>query len=209
MTFQFPKALVLGLAIASVGGGQVFSGDSAVAPSPMVFVSPQVFVNPSIAAAPAPGIAGATAITDSVVRSLNDAALFCGGISETAYAIDCLSERLDNAARQMPETGEFAEARAALLKASRDLNQLAVANAAPNLPRATARSSKPGGASTKRRLVPVDPAKLPEVSLQAADIIATTELILLRSAENSVARQSHYTRIAEAIGTNKLLLRSL
>lgn len=147
--------------------------------------------------------------TGVIVSSLNAANHFCAGSPQLVYVIDCMSERLEAVARSMPETGDYAEARAALLEASLKLHDLAADNAAADLPRATMQSQGVNGIRTTRPLVAVDPAKLPAAGAQAAQILAELETVLLRSGDASAERKSHYSRIAAAAGSNKVLLRSL
>jgi hypothetical protein len=47
-----------------------------------------------------------------------------------------------------------------------------------------------------------------ELNRQASDIVAEAETILLRSASSDATRAIHYQRIAAAVGSNKVLLRS-
>ena len=109
----------------------------------------------------------------------------------------------------MPQSGDYADARAALLDASAKLHKLATDNAAAGVPRVTMRSSDAGGIRTTRPLVPVDAAVLSAVGEQAAEVLAELETVLLRSGEASATRRGHYDRIAVAAGSNKVLLRSL
>ncbi|MES2666183.1 MAG: hypothetical protein V4712_08795 [Pseudomonadota bacterium] len=147
--------------------------------------------------------------TNRVVRILNSGQAFCASLADEAYAIDCLAERMEAAAAAMPETGDYADARAALLQGAARLNALAVANADPALPRATARQAGGDGIRTSRPLVPVRKDKLAEVAVQAQQIVTETETLLLRSSEASSARKVHYSRISAAVGSNKVLLRSI
>ena len=146
---------------------------------------------------------------DFVVKGLQSAQQFCGQLSNKQYTVDCISERLSTLARQMPETGEYADARAALLDASRKLNDLAVANRSTTVPRARASRTGTTPVRTSRALTPVRLDRLEQVNQQATAILQEAETILLRSADSSATRQINYARIAEAVGSNKLLLRSL
>lgn len=147
--------------------------------------------------------------TNRVVRILNSGQAFCASLADDAYAIDCLAERMEAAAAAMPDTGDYADARAALFQGAARLNALAVANADPALPRATARQAGGDGIRTSRPLVPVSKDKLAEVAVQAQQIVTETETLLLRSTEASSARKAHYSRIAAAVASNKVLLRSI
>ena len=148
--------------------------------------------------------------TNYVASGLQDAASFCRQLKDE-YAVDCLADRLQALARSMPETGDYAEARAALADAANKLSALSLQNEAPSLPRirasTPATTTKP--AVRTRPLVPIAPAKLASVAKQADAILAETQTILLRSAEKSERRKIPYQQIAAAMGSNKILLRSL
>ena len=147
--------------------------------------------------------------TGIIVDNLDAASRFCAASPQWVYVIDGMSERLEAVARSMPATGDYAEARAALLDASRKLHDLAIDNAASDLPRVTMRSQGADGIRTTRPLVGVDPARLSSAGVQAAQILTELQTVLLRSGEASEERKSHYSRIAAAVGSNKVLLRSL
>lgn len=146
--------------------------------------------------------------TDAVVVDFNDAIGFCGAIGAEEYVIDCLSERLDVIASQLPDTGEFAEMRTAIADASAQLGAIATANQSPVLPSGIARSTGAEPVVTTRPLRPVATETL-TASLQAADaIVAQAEVVLLRSATNSENRSLDFQRVAAVMGTSRSLLRS-
>ncbi|MDT8854612.1 hypothetical protein RNZ50_06120 [Paracoccaceae bacterium Fryx2] len=157
-----------------------------------------------------PGDLGATTIsadaTQRLVSRVADASRFCRLLPESAYAVDCLSEQLESIVRDMPTTGEYADARTALATAARDLRALAERNADPALPTARLRV---GGQVSSRPLTPIRPEARASANQQAIAILEEAETVLLRSAENSARRRGHYDRVALAVGSNKLLLRSL
>lgn len=146
--------------------------------------------------------------TDAVIVDFNDAIGFCGAIGADEYVVDCLSERLDLIASQLPDTGEFAEMRTAIADASAQLGAIAAANQSPVLPSGIARSTGADPVATTRPLRPVATETL-AASLQAADaIVAQAELVLLRSATNSENRSLDFQRVAAVMGTSRSLLRS-
>ena len=63
------------------------------------------------------------------------------------------------------------------------------------------------GDSTARPLVAVDAAQLAAVNQQAEAILDEARTVLLRSS-GSNQRKSQYTRIAQALDSSKVLLRS-
>lgn len=146
--------------------------------------------------------------TDAVIADFGDAIGFCGAIGAEEYVIDCLSERLDVIASQLPDTGEFAEMRTAIADASAQLGAIAAANESPVLPSGIARSTGAEPVVTTRPLRPVATETL-TASLQAADaIVAQAEVVLLRSATNSENRSLDFQRVAAVMGTSRSLLRS-
>ncbi len=213
MKMRFVNLLRVGVAIAISCAASVQAGDEAAGPSPNVFVpTAAISSTEAVAQSEALGpeaLALSRANTNRVVRILKSGQAFCASLDQDVYAIDCLAERMEAAAAAMPAAGEYAEARDALLAGAARLNALAVANADPATPRAIASEPTDGGIRTTRPLVPVRAEQLAEVAAQAQQIVEETETLLLRSAESSSARKVHYERIAAAVGSNKVLLRSL
>ncbi|MFV2053386.1 hypothetical protein [Aliiroseovarius sp. YM-037] len=146
--------------------------------------------------------------TNVIVKALNEVQDFCRRIEPKEYQIDCLAERLEATARSLPTTGEYADVRSAILEASERLAAVARRNRSPSLPAATARAANNPTRTTSRPLVPVASERLAAANRQATAIIEEAETTLLRSAESPENRMSHYQRIAAAVGSNKVLLRS-
>ncbi len=202
-------SIILGMAAATVLAAPALAGKTPVGG---VGGFP-VFVPVVPAPAPAPttttedGSGGATALTSSgqVTSQIEAATGFCASLPGDAYTLDCMAERLGRISRDMPATGELAEARAQLAEASRELSDLARANADTALPPSRARV--PGGMATDRALVPVNPARQAAVKSQAAAILERTETLLLRSSSAGSSAQA-YRSIAGAVGSAKVLLRS-
>ncbi len=146
--------------------------------------------------------------TKAIVVEIKKGASLCGRI-QPEYRVDCISDRLARVAASLPNTGDYADAKKALEDAARKLHALAQNNTSTTLPRARiAPAGGKAGAKT-RPLTPVNTESVNAVNRQAAAIIAEAETVLLRSAENSQKRKGHYQQIAQAVGTNKVLLRSL
>lgn len=187
----------------------VFSGT--VTPPPPQFVPPPVgsvgpvFVPPIAVTAPDLN----EEVTQAIEKQLLAAHNLCRRLPAEEYTIDCLGDALAQIARQMPATGEYAEARAIIDQTARKLRDLARKNASNDLPRGYLRS--PGAEKKKlsSALTPVRTDTLQQTNKAATAILEEAETRLLRSAENSAARKVHYQRIAVAVGSNKVLLRSL
>lgn len=139
---------------------------------------------------------------------LNQAATFCDALAAPEYVVDCLAEQYARIAERIPASGEYADAQAAIELASRKLASLARANRDPNLPRGHAHLPGSNTPATSRPLTPVNTDALAEINAQALSILEEAETKLLRSGANSANRQLHYQRIADALGSNKVLLRS-
>ncbi len=122
--------------------------------------------------------------------------------------IDCLSERLAVIAAGLPETGDYADARAALNAAAGRLAELVAQNEATDFPANLTRSLRPDAPPASRPLRPVRTDNLASTLAAASGILAETQTQLLRSASAST-ESVHYQRIATAVGsTNTILLRS-
>lgn len=146
-------------------------------------------------------------VTETIVFELNGASEFCRQIGEAEYLVDCLGDRLAEIAAKLPSNGAYADSNAALANAAQKLAALVRQNASDALPPLQlATRSLGGNASTTLRAVRSD--AMATVNAQARAILEEAETILLRSAENSQRRQLHHARIARAVGSTKLLLRS-
>ena len=188
--------------------------------SPPVFV-PYAAPSPSRAAPPdptppgrePPGETGA-ATTAQVVASLQQAPRYCGWLRNDGkgeFVIDCLAERLENVNRRMSGLQGYGAVRGVLDDTARQLNDIARANRAAGQRPTRFRTTEADGTVTRtdRRLVPVDAARQEAAVAQALAVIEEAETRLLRSAESPAARGAQFQRIAAAMGSNKVLLRSL
>lgn len=145
---------------------------------------------------------------NSVVALLLAATEYCKPLVSSQYLIDCLSERLGEVSRQLNGQKEFAQVQAILETTSKKLNRIARQNRSTTLDAATFSTKGQSPVKTTRRLIPVDEAKLQDALAEAIVVIEEAETLLLRSAEASAERSVQYQRIAAAIGSNKVLLRS-
>ena len=187
-------ALAMGLQASVVHGGA-----GPVVTSPLVFVPPSVF--PSI---DGPTTASQSA-TDQIAGRIQAAVRLCSGVGGP-YRVDCLADQLASTAASLPDTGDYAEAKAAIEDAAQKLHALARANADAGAPRVTARM---GDVRTSRPIIPVAPEAQAEVNVQADAILSEAATVLLRSADNSPQLQDDYIQIATAVGSTKVLLRSI
>ncbi len=140
-------------------------------------------------------------VAAAIATRLNAVADQCKRIGRPEYQVDCLGEGYARAAQTIPEDQTFSDARAAVMRASGALSQLAAANRAAGAP----------DLATKDRSRPIHavaPAKLAQVRAQAVKIIEETQTVLLRSQETTPDRKEAYQQIAQAVDSAKVLLRS-
>ena len=149
---------------------------------------------------------GSAAFTSVVVGGLAAAREFCGGLEE-AYRVDCLAERFGVLSKSIPKNSDYSEVQDALKAASDRMANLARKNRDRTLPRGKATSPKTSE-TTSRALTPVTSASVAQVNKEARAILAETETLLLRSAQGSRSKVAQYAKIANAIGSNKVLLRT-
>lgn len=147
--------------------------------------------------------------TAAIANQLEAARNFCGRIVDRDYIVDCLAAEIGALADRMAESGDYAPVRAQLEQASRSLSDLAQSNRDPDKPRARARRGGPTPQTSSRPLTPTRAEALDEVLEGAATILEEVETTLLRSTQQGDERRVHFERIAEAVGSNKVLLRSL
>ncbi len=149
---------------------------------------------------------GSSAFTSVVVGGLAAAKKFCAEL-DAAYRVDCLAERFGELSKTIPKDSDYGEVQAVLKSTSTQLARLARGNRDRTLPRGKATSRGSAGTTT-RPLTPVNTAATAEVNRKARAILAQTETLLLRSAEGSKSKIAQYAKIADAIGSNKVLLRA-
>ncbi|TCP42928.1 hypothetical protein [Rhodovulum marinum] len=180
---------------------------TAAKPAPATYAPDLVQVRAQGAAPAVPGATSAfsTANTDRILRRIEAGREFCAGIAQREYVIDCLAAQFERVARALPGP-DYRQVGQIIGTAAADLRRLAEANAAPDLPRGRVRI---GGTTSPRALTPVRRDGLARLNRQASGILQEAETQLLRAAEGSARRQVHYQRIAAAIGSTKVLLRSV
>jgi hypothetical protein len=151
---------------------------------------------------PPPGqLASALVIADVVARQLVAVADRCRGLSRVEYRIDCLGAGYARAAEGIPTDETFAEARAAVADAARSLKRVAAAN------RAAAQPLIEGPASSGP-LTPVAADRLAAAEAEALAILQETTTVLLRSSATVPEAAEPYRKIAAALDSGKVLLRS-
>ena len=144
-------------------------------------------------------------LTAAIVRNIDGARAECGRY-DPVYRIDCLRQRLADIARRIPAGPAYSEARQIIGQASRQLGRIQAGITDHKAPRQRSR------ANPRLREAKVYAAArrdtLNTAMAQARQVIAEAETKLLRAAENSEKRAGHYQKIAAALGSTKVLLRS-
>lgn len=141
-------------------------------------------------------------------QALRDATAFCAGLKDHAYRIDCLSERLEFIAKAMPQQGPYADSRKAIEAAAKKLKSVAAKYGDPRQPRNRYAAGGKRPQTTSRPLTPIRPDAAVAANREAILIIAEAETILLRSSATQVVQGPQIQKIAAAVGSNKVLLRS-
>ncbi|MEM6305226.1 MAG: hypothetical protein AAF744_10920 [Pseudomonadota bacterium] len=138
---------------------------------------------------------------DEVVALIRSTEAECARQPE-AYRVDCLRYGLWDTSRRLATQNEWRGDNIPLIRELQSLNQdlkrLVDANADPTAPRIPVR---------RKQLQAVRQEALPRVNAAARARIAETETRLLRSA-GSAARASQFTKVAQALGSTKRILRS-
>lgn len=177
-----------------------------VLPTPIVLAQPVPGALIYTVILPA-GEFGSAAFTGVLVAGLASAQKFCAELSDDAYRVDCLAERYGAMAKSIPRNSDYGEVQAILQSASDRMASLARSNRDPALPRGQA--TRPGSTeTTSRPLTPVSAAASAQVNQQALAILSETQTLLLRSAEGSESKIAQYAQIAQAVDSNKVLLRA-
>jgi hypothetical protein len=190
---RLPVAATLVVALALPAQAQY--RDAAPPPPPVAPEVPYVY-DPSDEIAP---------VGAKVVAALEQATQFCAALPDASYRIDCLAERMTAIAASMPASGPYAYSRAAIADAGRKLAAVSRRYADPTKSR---NRYAAGAMRTARPLTAVRPEAAAQANRQATAIIAEAETVLLRSSATQPAAAAQIERIAVAVGSNKVLLRS-
>lgn len=153
------------------------------------------------------GAFGSNQFTRVITTTLGTAAKFCGALDK-AYRVDCLAERIESLAQDIPADSDYAEVRGVLQDTADKMERLARSNRDRAQPRRSVASGGANPVRTERPLTPVRPAVVDNVNEQAAAILQQAETVLLRAPDDQAGKRAQYARIADALGSNKALLRS-
>lgn len=146
--------------------------------------------------------------TESITDALARAERLCRQIP-VGYKIDCLSVQYAKIARLLPKGGDYGVVRDVLTRASEDLHKIAKDNRDRTEDKTDFAVQLDGRRETVGKPIhPIRPAAQAAANAAAIRVIQEAQTVLLRSTENSNRRKVHYQRIAMALESNKVLLRS-
>jgi len=155
-----------------------------------------------------PSVEATQSQTTLIILQIDQNERLCGALGDE-YIIGCFARTYRELAKDIPANGDYAEARETILKTARELDNLVRRNIDRQKPAVTARMTTPSGQTVRTPpIAAVRADRAPQLNRQAADILEEAETVLLRSASSDATRSIHYQRIAAAVGSNKVLLRS-
>ncbi len=135
--------------------------------------------------------------TGTISADISGIASQCQSLPQE-YRADCLAQELKEASRLVRNSG-YKDANRQLNTASNKLTRLVKANEDKSAPKIR-RNGKTYRAVKK--------SAVKKVNRQARKIVTETKTKLIRSAGNSALKKTHYTKIARAVDSTKVLLRS-
>ncbi|MEP2718056.1 hypothetical protein [Pseudophaeobacter sp.] len=139
------------------------------------------------------GLSNAT--TRSVVNIISRGGSRCGKLPP-AYKCDCFRWVYKRAADKLAGNPTYSEAYQALERVERSLEAVVQQNRD---------TTQPIRRRALETYTPVKPASVPKVNRATVQAMDRAQTVLLRSPDN---KQEHYARIAQAVNSNKVLLRS-
>lgn len=156
------------------------------------------------AAAARPQPALSPPVTNAVADSVGDAFDRCRTL-DSSYQIDCVSQQLKATADRIAGEGAYGPVNRILNDAARDLARIARQDRDTAQPRVSVQHRDQSGIRTYSA---VRRDSVARSKAAAARVIEQAQTLLLRSAANSANRRSHFQRIAAAMDSGKVLLRS-
>ncbi|WP_158091052.1 hypothetical protein [Marivita geojedonensis] len=147
--------------------------------------------------------------TDAIVERLEQMERICKRVPDE-YIVACFAAAYRELANDIRSSGGDEEVQKALLDAARKLDALVAGNLDTEKPAVRAHLTSPSGQRLRSTppLRPVRPNTVENVKQQAANVLEEVETVLLRSASDDSSRALSYQRIAAAVGSHKVLLRS-
>ena len=147
-------------------------------------------------------------ITTEIVVQISQIGQICDAVDD-AYQVSCFSRMYRELAEDLSSRGDYAETKEILLDTADKLDRIVRKDRDRSKPAVRATLTTPTGAEkTTPPIVAVTPDAVQTARAEAAEVMAEAETVLLRSASSDSKRAIHYQRIAAAVGSNKVLLRS-
>jgi hypothetical protein len=147
-------------------------------------------------------------ITNRISKDFGAAVDECGRYAEV-YRIDCLRQNMRRIADSLPDDGDYRQVKRILGTAADRLGGILERYADPKTPRLKAPAGSNPRFKQSRSYRAVRKDKLKQALAEATAVVHEAATQLLRSSENSAARLAHYQSISVAVGSTKVLLRSL
>lgn len=143
-----------------------------------------------------------------IILKLEEGENFCR-LLDSANRIDCISEVYQSVARSLPNEGDAGVVKQALEKAAVKLDRIVRANldTSANQIRPKVQTRKVNRTAS-RPLRAIKKAAIPAANRQAAAVVTELSTVLLRSAGSTKKKNTYYAKIAQAVDSNKVLLRS-
>jgi hypothetical protein len=158
-----------------------------------------------------------TSATDAIVRSLADMDRSCdhmllipppNAIDESLYRLDCYRILYKRLADSLPDTGDYASVKQALLEASRKLDAIVTENLDTSAPAISIRERAKPSAPAISGIRAIKKSAKKRAYQQAEAVIAEASIVILRAGEIPTRRNVHYTQISQAVEKNLVVLRS-
>jgi hypothetical protein len=148
------------------------------------------------------------AATDQLVARIAEVNAVCDWLLQP-YRLWCLANGYDLMAETLLPFGGYRDVRQVLRRTANQLRAIAEANVDPEAEPVVLRRREGGATAVGNAPIrAVRRAAVASTNRQAAAVLEEAATVLLRSAENSSRRQVSYQRIAQAIDSSKVLLRS-
>lgn len=145
--------------------------------------------------------------TNDITALIDASSQVCLAVPDV-YQIGCLITFYRKAVAETPTTGPYAEIHQILTETLADLEDVAKKYRDPGQPAIRASVETGDGLVSSGRIRAIKPESVATAKVEALRIVAQTETRLLRSAEFSSGGQNEFARIAAAVESNKVLLRS-
>jgi hypothetical protein len=146
--------------------------------------------------------------TRAVVRILEGASATCDNRINLRYRVDCLKNYYGWVAASLPDRGDYAPIKQAMLDAEAKLDAIVRANLDESAPTISPREKHKPAAKRVAPIRAVREDRAEAAAAEAAAVVEELELVIIRSGGDPARRTPHYTAIAAAVEDNLVILRS-